>query len=238
MKKTLLILCLLFLTGCQTVDEDQLKEDIKSELLDELEFSPEDLNEHLQEVTEEISLYTVAIDVDLGETETFGSGLLFQQEGTTYSVLTNEHVIRYNESIDVYVPHLDKYYQATVIKEDQALDLAVLEFSTTDELSVYTIEEADFSVGEMVLAVGSSTDLEYANTITLGIISRTEDNIIQHDASINNGNSGGPLFNLSGQLVGINYSKINTSYSGTLRVFVEGMGFARNIEAIIGFLNE
>jgi serine protease Do len=238
MKKILILCLLLLLSGCTTVDEEALKEDIKNELLEEIAFDPDDFNQHLQQISEEITQYTVAIQVDLGETETFGSGLLFDKEGTTYSIITNEHVIRYHDSIEIYVPHLDKYFEATVLAEDGVLDLAVLTFSSNDDLSIYTIEPVTYQVGEIVLAVGSSTSLDYANTITLGIISRTEENIIQHDASINNGNSGGPLFNLNGQLIGINFSKLNTTYSGTTRIFVEGMGFARPIEDIITFLND
>ncbi len=237
MKKVLIFFLILILSGCTKIDEEQLKEEIKNELLEELAFSSDDLNNQLIELSSQISLYTVAIDVDLEESNTFGSGILISKEGNIYQVLTNEHTLRYQESVSVYIPHLDKYFAATILKEDQENDLALLEFSTSEELETYQIIEPTYQIGEIVLAVGSSSSLEYANTITMGIISRIDEIHIQHDAAINSGNSGGPLFNLQGELIGLNYSKVNTTYIGTNKVFVEGMGFAIPYQVLTEFLN-
>ena len=165
-------------------------------------------------------------------------GLLYSKNDNEYLILTNEHVIRYADSIEVYIPYKDIYVNATVSRSSIDVDLAILSINTLVELEVYEIKDVDYSIGEMVLACGTAISLDYANSITLGIISNIDDNRIQHDASINNGNSGGPLFNLNGELIGINVSKINTTYIGNTQVFVEGIGFSIGITDVISFLNE
>ena len=164
--------------------------------------------------------------------------MLYSKNDNEYLILTNEHVIRYADSIEVYIPYKDIYVNATVSRSSIDVDLAILSINTLVELEVYEIKDVDYSIGEMVLACGTAISLDYANSITLGIISNIDDNRIQHDASINNGNSGGPLFNLNGELIGINVSKINTTYIGNTQVFVEGIGFSIGITDVISFLNE
>lgn len=239
MKKILGLFMCLFLLGCNSIDEDLLKSEIKSELQEDFIFDINDLNKHMIDITNQITIYTVAIIVTINEeSSVLGSGFIYNKEGNTYSILTNEHVIRYASSIEVYLPIQDKYIAATVNKTSQEDDLAILDIISPDELDVYNIINVDYSIGELVLAVGASTSIDYINTVTLGIISNVSDNLIQHDAAINNGSSGGPLFNINGDLIGLNCSKINTNYYGGATVFVEGMGFAIDINTIISFINE
>jgi serine protease Do len=238
MRKILVIVLLVFMTGCTTVDEEQLKNDIKEEILEEIQFDPSLFNEHLIEISSSINKWTVAIEVTVGETTTIGSGIIYSNDENEYLILTNEHVVRYADSIEVFIPSQDIYITATIVKTDTELDLAILSISTLTELSYLEIVDVEYQIGEIVLACGTPISQEYPNSITLGIISNIYGNTIQHDASINIGNSGGPLFNLYGELIGINVSKINTTYIGNNTVFVEGMGFSIGIDTIILFISE
>lgn len=243
MKKTLIIILSIFLlTGCNSIDEEQLKSELKQEIKTELEIELSqnylDLNGHLQDISSQIELYTVAIKVEISSSISIGSGIIIKQDDNTYQILTNEHVVRYADKIEVYIPSLDVYFEATLEKESIENDLAILTITTSEILNVYTIMDVEYNVGEMVLAVGTSTSIEYVNTITLGIVSSISSERIQHDAAINSGHSGGPLFNLNGELIGINVSKINVTTVGNSTVNVEGMGFSIPISSVLLFVNE
>ena len=238
MKKLFLIFIFIFLTGCTNISEEQLKQEIKDELNEEMVFDPSSFNEHLTSISSTIDKWTVSIEIIQGEFTMIGSGILYSKNDNEYKVLTNEHVVRYADSIEIYIPYKDIYITASVERSDLDLDLAILSFSSLTELEVYEIVDVDYQIGEMVLACGTATSQDYANSVTLGIISNIDDNRIQHDASINNGNSGGPLFNFEGKLIGLNVSKINTTYIGNSQVFVEGIGFSIGIDDILYFLSQ
>ena len=243
MKKIIIILIsMVLLTGCQSIDKDQLKSDlkqeIKSELIEELSNDYLNIDEHLQEITSIIKSYTVAIKIEISSSVSIGSGIIIKQDDNSYQILTNEHVIRYADKIEVYIPSLNKYFEATLEKENTNEDLAIISITTTDILSVYTVTDIEYSVGQLVLAVGTATSLDFANTVTLGIISNITDERIQHDAAINTGNSGGPLFTINGMLIGLNVSKINSTTVGNSIINVEGMGFCIPIEKVLLFLDE
>lgn len=241
MKKLLVLILLVFLSGCSTVSDDfrkELKEEIKTELQEELSTSVFDLNEHLINISSKITDCTLTVITTLPDnTESIGSGLIYSNDGNDYYVVTNEHVIRYADSIEVYVDGVTKYFAAELLKESSELDLAIIKFSSLDDISTCEIAEQDYSVGEMVLSVGTSTSILYPNTVTLGIISRIDD-VIQHDAAINNGNSGGPLFNLDGEVIGLNASKLNSSVAGGQQIFVEGMSFSIKSSDLFGFISQ
>lgn len=239
MKKIVIIIFVFLLSACSSINEEELKEEIKSELLEESIFDPSLFNDHLIKLSEDITKYTVAIKVTLAnDAIVLGTGIIYSKNNNQYDVLTNEHVVRYASKVEVFIPSKNLYIEASITNQDADVDLANLSISSLTELDVYTInEESSYSIGEFVLAVGTATDIDYSNSITLGIISRIDDGIIQHDAAINSGNSGGPLFNLHGDLIGINSSKINTTYVGNTNVFVEGVGFSICLENVIDFIN-
>lgn len=239
MKKVLLLLLVLVLTGCEQIDRDALKEEIKTELSEELAYDYTDFQEQLITVTHYVTSCTVAVEITLADQSQYhGSGMIFQKDGNQYYVLTNEHVIRYHTTIEVYIPSRDQYISATVERIDEEVDLAIISISSLQELQICTIETVEYAVGEFVLAVGAPVELEYANSVTLGIVSKIEPNRIQHDAAINLGNSGGPLFTLNGDFIGLNVSKLHTTPYGGSLVNVEGLGFAIPLETIIDFINE
>lgn len=239
MKKVLLLLFVLVLTGCEQIDRDALKEEIKTELSEELAYDYSDFQEQLITVTNYVTSCSVAVEITLADQSQYhGSGLIYQKDGNTYYVLTNEHVIRYHTSIEVYIPSDKRYISASVSSIDEELDLAILTISSLQELNLCEINLVDYAVGEFVLAVGAPVELDYANSVTLGIISKIDTERIQHDAAINLGNSGGPLFTLNGDFIGLNVSKLNTTTYGGSLVNVEGLGFAIPVEKIIDFINE
>ena len=169
----------------------------------------------------------------------FGSGVIYYKAETTtegeylYKVITNEHVISaddYNvvegeEEYIIYDENYDEELELELIGSDADIDIAVLSFVSDRDYTAVTFEsEENVKVGSSVIAVGTPIDFAYYNTCTYGIISKITSSFIQHNASINSGNSGGPLFNLSGSLVGINNAKLSGSTSSGTSI--EGIYFA------------
>ena len=152
-----------------------------------------------------------------------GSGFIIKENGI---VITNNHVIANAEDILIRVG--DKEYNAEVIGADPYMDLAVLKMKTKDMFKPVSFGDSNKArVGDWVVAIGNPFGL--GGTVTSGIISarnrqigltRYED-FIQTDASINQGNSGGPLFNLKGEVIGVNTAIIAPGQSGSI-----GIGFA------------
>ena len=152
-----------------------------------------------------------------------GSGFIIKEDGI---VITNNHVIANAEDILIRVG--DKEYSAEVIGADPYMDLAVLKMKTKEKFKPVSFGDSTKArVGDWVVAIGNPFGL--GGTVTSGIISarnrqigltRYED-FIQTDASINVGNSGGPLFNMKGEVIGINTAIIAPGQSGSI-----GIGFA------------
>ena len=152
-----------------------------------------------------------------------GSGFIIKDDGT---VITNNHVIANAEDILVKVG--EKEYKAKVIGADPYMDLAVLKMETKDKFKPVKFGDSDLArVGDWAVAIGNPFGL--GGTVTAGIISARNrdinltryDDFIQTDASINQGNSGGPLFDLKGEVIGINTAIIAPGQSGSI-----GIGFA------------
>jgi len=152
-----------------------------------------------------------------------GSGFIIKENGT---VVTNNHVIANAEDILVRVG--DKEYKAEVVGSDPYMDIAVLKMQTKDKFTPVSFGDSDKArVGDWAVAIGNPFGL--GGTVTAGIISARNrdinltryDDFIQTDASINQGNSGGPLFNLKGEVIGINTAIIAPGQSGSI-----GIGFA------------
>ena len=139
--------------------------------------------------------------------KSLGSGFIIDKAG---HILTNNHVIEKAEEIKVKLSN-QKEYDAEVIGTDPKTDLALIKIKAAGDLPVVHMGDSDtLEVGEWVVAIGNPFGLE--QTVTTGIISAKGrvigagpyDDFLQTDASINPGNSGGPLFNLKGEVVGIN----------------------------------
>ena len=153
-----------------------------------------------------------------------GSGFIIKKDGV---VVTNNHVIANAEDIIVRVD--DKEYSAKVLGADPYADIAVLKIKDSNaNFATVNFGDSDKArVGDWVVAIGNPFGL--GGTVTSGIISARNrdinltryDDFIQTDASINQGNSGGPLFNLKGEVIGINTAIIAPGQSGSI-----GIGFA------------
>ncbi len=153
-----------------------------------------------------------------------GSGFIIDKKGI---VVTNNHVIQGAEDIMVSV-NGSKEYKAKIIGKDPYMDLAVLQIESEEKFQPVTFGDSDKArVGDWAIAIGNP--FGFGGTVTAGIISSRNrdigltryDDFIQTDASINQGNSGGPLFNLKGQVIGINTAIVAPSQSGSI-----GIGFA------------
>lgn len=151
-----------------------------------------------------------------------GTGFIIQADGY---ILTNQHVVDGAQSISVKVQGNDTPYTAKVVGADHDLDLAVLKIDASD-LPTLAMGDSDIMrSGDPVIAIGNPLGLDH--TVTTGVISakgrpitiedRNYRNLIQTDAAINSGNSGGPLINMAGQAIAINTA---VSTSG------QGIGFA------------
>jgi len=146
-----------------------------------------------------------------------GSGVIIDDEGY---VLTNYHVIRNAQRIDVSLSDGRQFFDAKVIGTDSLTDLAVLKIPEGDLIAAPWGNDQDLEVGDWVLAVGNPYGLD--RTVTAGIVSAEQRNFarspyqhfLQTDAAVNPGNSGGPLVNLRGEVVGITTAIFGESYQG------------------------
>ena len=163
-------------------------------------------------------------------TTSVGSGVIISPEGY---ILTCHHVVDGASSVQVTLRNSD-VYDAALVGSDEASDLAVLKISADEPLTyVEQGHSADLVAGEQVIAIGNPLGM-LGGTVTVGYISATERvvevdegvemTLIQTDAAINSGNSGGGLFNLAGELIGI----VNAKYSAS---GVEGLAFAIPIDS-------
>ena len=153
-----------------------------------------------------------------------GSGFIIDKKGI---VVTNNHVIEGAEDIIVSVNGSTEY-KAKVIGKDPYMDIAVLKIESEKKFKPVSFGDSDKArIGDWVIAIGNPYG--FGGTVTSGIISSRNrdigltryDDFIQTDASINIGNSGGPLFNLDGEVIGINTAIIAPGQSGSI-----GIGFA------------
>lgn len=155
--------------------------------------------------------------------QSLGSGFIINKEGY---ILTNNHVVENSEEILVTLTN-KKEHKAKIIGTDPKLDIALIKIDAGEDLPVAALGDSDkLQIGEWVMAIGNP--FGFSHTVTSGIISAKGriigagpyDNFIQTDASINPGNSGGPLFNLKGEVIGINTAIIAGG---------QGIGFATPI---------
>ena len=164
-----------------------------------------------------------------------GTGIVMTEDGY---IITNSHVVYDTEygcgkAIDVSILLSDESeHKAKIIAYDIETDLAVLKIDETGLTPAQFGDSNDLRVGELVIAVGNPLGFDLFGSVTSGIVSALNRQIsineknmtlIQTDAAINSGNSGGPLLNSCGQVIGINSAKMSSAYGSAS---VEGLGFA------------
>ena len=171
-----------------------------------------------------------------------GSGVIMSKDGY---IITNNHVVDGAQSVSVQLSD-GTSLDAEIIGTDEQTDLAVIKVTPTSDLSAAEFGDSDeLEPGEYAYAIGSPGGVQFANTITGGRISAINRDLtvndrvmtlIQTDASINNGNSGGALINKYGQVVGITSAKLSGNAFGSATV--EGMGFAIPINTAKDIVDE
>ena len=162
-----------------------------------------------------------------------GSGVLIDQDGY---IVTNEHVVSRASTIKVHLKGRDTVYNATLISSDPKQDLAVIKIEDTTPLPYIRMgTSSDLMSGETVIAIGNP--FGYESSVTTGVLSATgrevsvptsKGRLVYHDliqttALINQGNSGGPLINIDGELIGINTA---------IRADAQGIGFAIAVDRV------
>lgn len=225
MRKFLAIILITFMfSGCSSFDGD-----IGGDLISITN------NASLEEIAEAITPAVVGICGITGTSQSVGSGVCVAKNGY---VVTNSHVVNDTDEIILYLA--DKTTaKAEIIYEDTVLDFAIIK--SNKAIPYLKLSTDSVSVGEDILAVGTPLSLNLTHTFTKGIVSALDrtlkvnltngegymQNLIQHDASLNPGNSGGPLINSHGEIVGINTLKISGG---------EGIGFAIPVKSFKSLL--
>ena len=182
-----------------------------------------DIDKILQQVVE---IHTFMSDGSAGS----GSGVIFSSNGY---IITNHHVVKGGSSIQVITSD-ETVFDAEVVSINKKIDIALLKINATGLISADFGSSSDLKALDEVIAVGSPYLLQ--NTVTKGIVSSKRDvdfeeihikGAIQHDAAINHGNSGGPLINSKGEVIGINSFMISPDESSA------GLNFAIPIDLVL-----
>ena len=200
-------------------------------------------------------LYNASVIVEVGSTSDklsgWGSGFVYKKDSKYGYIFTNHHVVEGAKYIKIVLAD-ESEVEGELVGSDEYADVAVVKIPVDKVIAVAEIGKSeDVLVGDTIFAIGTPVSLEYSFTVTRGILSGKNRmvemtssskgnsifqtsgdswymNLLQIDASINSGNSGGPLANSNGQVIGITNSKLSSStMSGTS---IENMGFAIPIE--------
>ena len=227
------------LLSCSKGEVKTLQDEPKSEISDG--YLPS-----LNETIELVSPSVVAINTSTVALDRFfiprvrsadGSGVIISKDGY---IITNDHVISDAREISVFLNNGQNFI-AEIIGRVPYSDIALLKINTDFDLTpISTSKSENLKVGDWVIAIGNAFGLVGTPTVTVGIVSakervmvteddRTLTDMIQTDAAINEGNSGGPLVNLKGELVGIN---------STIMRGAEGIGFAISSDLVQRYIDD
>lgn len=199
---------------------------------------------YAQNVDAVVAVECTVQDYDMfGQTglyDSFGSGFIISEDGY---VVSNYHVVQGASTIKIAMAS-GQAYEAVLIGYDETNDVALLKMEAENLPYVTLGSSGALAVGDQVVAIGNPLG-ELTSTLTVGYISAKDRvvatdgstlNTIQTDAAINSGNSGGPLFNMQGEVVGITTAKYSgTSSSGAT---IEGIGFAIPMDDVIGIIED
>ena len=191
-------------------------------LVEELMPTVVNISTYIEETTDAPEVQNSLIFEETNR-ETLGSGFIIDSNGY---IATNRHVVEKASKISVIVSD-GTVYDATLIGDDAKTDIAVIKIEPKETLTAVIFGDSDLSkVGDWILAIGNPFGL--GSSVTAGIISAKArdigngpyDNFLQTDASINQGNSGGPMFNINGEVIGINTAIFSQTGNSV------GVGFA------------
>ena len=244
MKKLLFIILCLFstisLVGCgSSTTTTKGKEEKQT-----VEILESDLENQITSIASFLDSATFAV-LNYSSTESenassLGSGIIYKKiinsdNSYTYYLVTNRHVIEDGEKFKVY-SYEGSTTSANVLGYSEKHDIGVLTFISYVEYNVVPFADIDeVDQGEYCFAMGTPLYIQYMNTFTSGNVSAIRKEYIQHTAAINSGNSGGPLVNLNGELVGINVSKLSNNKA---TVDIDGMCFAIRCDLVEESIDE
>lgn len=181
----------------------------------------------LQEIYKKVIPSVVSITAQSTGGKSTGTGIIMSDDGY---IITNYHVLSNAQAVSVLLTSGEEY-PAALVGGDETSDLVVLKIEAKNLIPAEFGSSDNAEVGDSVVAIGDPLGIELRGTMTDGIICgikrdvRVDDRtmtLMQTNAALNSGNSGGPLVNMSGQVIGINTMKIASSYTTN----VEGIGFA------------
>lgn len=213
---------------------------IESSVSDNIEPSASTGNElTVAEVNNKVSPSVVLITATGMTGGGQGTGVILSEDGY---IVTNAHVVSgFSELTVTLNDDAKSEYPATLVGEDATTDIAVIRIHAKGLTPAEIGTSATLQVGQGVVVIGNPLGEDFSGSVTTGIISALDRqvefengqvyNYIQTNAAINNGNSGGPLLNMQGQVIGINAAKIDTSVA-------EGMGFAIPIDDVVPVAND
>ena len=204
-------------------------------------FSDEEDALSLQDIYSTVIDSAVSISSMTSSGTSSGTGIIMSPDGY---VITNHHVITGALVISV-LTNDNQEYEAALVGSDEMSDLAVLKIDARGLQAAEFGDSSKLRVGDSVVAIGDPLGVQLRGTMTNGIISAINRDLtvgdrtmtlIQTNAALNNGNSGGPLINCYGQVIGINTVKMSSYYTATASV--EGLGFAIPISVAKPIIDE
>jgi len=208
----------------------EIIEDLTPESYENVEYDLASLEEAATSMLETRGDSVIGISID-GGIGGSGSGVVYKKDGNSFYAVTNYHVLEDYSTIQISYEKNGMLFNTTdravdpsnsdkidVLGMDETTDLAVIRFESEDNFyAVDFADSYDLSVGQFAFAIGNPLGFNYFGTVTMGVVSglsryvpdsTLEVPFIQHDASISPGNSGGALFDINGDLIGINNMKI------------------------------
>lgn len=197
--------------------------------------TPEDAMS-LPDIYDKVSPSVVGVSCTLDRSTATGTGIIISEDGY---IITNAHVVE--DAVSVIIVDQDmNEYDAVVIGADSQTDLAVLKIEASGLVACEFGKSGELRIGELAVAIGNPLGFELYGTMTSGIISglnrtitigENEMTLIQTNASINSGNSGGPLIDAYGRVIGITSAKVASTYG-------EGLGFAIPIDEALPIIED
>ncbi len=215
--------------GASTVAQEESNQTVQQTTSSGIEMSVADINT-------KVAPSVVGITGQSSQGEYVGTGIIMTEDGY---IMTNAHVVNGMGNLTVTLNDGSEE-SAELIGLDTQTDLAIIKINKSGLTAAEFGDSDTLKVGQEVVAIGNPLGLDFAGSVTTGIISgldREVDmgdavmNYIQTNAAINSGNSGGPLVNSEGQVIGVNSAKISTTVA-------EGMGFAIPINDALPIVNE
>lgn len=223
----------------------------KTEGLTNVKYEIKETDNPVEAIAEKCGSWIVGVKVKyvtqglfgtLQDSGSEGSGIIYSEDGY---IITNHHVIssalnNSSATVTVILPNTTEEIVATIVGSDKVSDLAVLKIDKKGLSAAEFGKSSDVKVGGLAVAIGNPLGMDLAGSVTVGYISainrkitasgRTY-NLIQTDAAINAGNSGGALVNSKGQVIGVNNIKIESTG-------VEGLGFALPIDEVLPIVEQ